>query len=84
MSDAVTKSYQHLTEDEMKQLWIKLCDAAIDWADNNNIGGLSGLNNWDLYTALHEAVFFYSHSSSQRQETWVEEAADSTPIGSSN
>jgi len=48
------RAFGDLKEAEFDDLVEALKEAATDWADQHNIGGLSHAGKWDVYQAIHE------------------------------
>ena len=51
------KHFSELSKDEVLGMWRACAQAAIDYADKINMGGLSGHPTHNIYEALEKALF---------------------------
>ena len=51
------RHFSELSEDEVKEMWSACVDAAIEYAQSVDMGGLSHGKVHNLYVALENAIF---------------------------
>ena len=63
IDERVKIPFSQATEKQLKELWQRLVDEAIQWADDHDIHTLSAAQEWNLYNALDDAVHHYRERS---------------------
>lgn len=65
----ITKHFSELTKDEVTEMWQRCVNAAVSYAEEINMGGLSHNGIHNIYNALENALNDEWENSKKRNKT---------------